>query len=32
MRAVSRRPVPAAVALLVIGVAVGMAARKMTAD
>jgi hypothetical protein len=32
MRAVSRRPVPAAVALLVIGVAIGMAARKMTAD
>jgi hypothetical protein len=32
LRAVSRRPVPAAVALLVIGVAIGMAARKMTAD
>jgi hypothetical protein len=32
MRAVSRRPVPAAVALLVIGVAIGMAARKMTTD
>jgi hypothetical protein len=32
MRAVSRRPIPAGLALLAIGVAVGMAARRMTAD
>jgi hypothetical protein len=32
MRAVSRRPVPATVALLVIGVAIGVAARRMTSD
>ena len=32
MRAMSRRPVPAGIALLVLGVAIGMAARKMAAD
>jgi hypothetical protein len=32
MRAVSRRPVPAGLALLVLGVAIGMAARRMSSD